>query len=95
MLVMTAFSLIDQADKNKEEQSLKNLMNTLNTIEIYIGFYILQKICVVLWLCSLTALNHMSDHKENFNKFQKGEVLEAIFFASNPIKLEPSYKALY
>lgn len=48
--------------------------------------------CVALWLWGLSALNPISDHKENVNKFQKGEVLEAIFFASNPISLETSYK---
>lgn len=67
-------------------------MNTLNIIEIYIGLYILQKMCVVLWLWALTAFSHISDHKENFNKFQKGEVLEAIFFASNTINLETLYQ---
>lgn len=36
----------------------------------------------------LTESSHVIDHKENLNLFPKEEVFEALFLASNPIKLE-------
>lgn len=69
---------------------MKNVTNTLNITEMYIGLYILEKTYVLLWLWAFTELNHVIGHKENINKFQKVEVLEAMFFAHHPIKLEIS-----
>ena len=93
----TPLTPMDRSTKlkiNKETQTLNDIMDQLDLIDIYRTFH--PKTMNITFFSSahgiFSRLDHIPSHKYSLGKFKKIEIISSIFSDHNVVRLDVNYK---